>query len=313
VLTVLSHVGDGTAFRLPPDLAGQVEIVAIPADGELPEGLIGQVLISRPTLVPNFAHVVSRGVEWVHLIGTGIDDFPLDLVGPGLVLTNSRGMSAIPISEWALACMLAVEKRLPDAWIHDEPAVWNFPPEPLGTLHGRTVAILGFGGIGTAIADRLLPFGARVRALRHRDLPSPVEGVEMVRDIHALADGAHHLVLVAPLTGATRGLVDAEVLAALAPGAHLVNVARGPIVHEAALREALESGRLGWASIDAPEPEPLPSGHWMYTHPQVRLSAHISWNWPGAGSGLFETFRDNLARFVAGQPLLNVVDPAVGY
>jgi phosphoglycerate dehydrogenase-like enzyme len=313
VLTVFSHVGDGSRFGLPAELAERVEVVPIPAEGELPEGLTGRVLISRPTLVPNFAHVVARGVEWVHLIGTGIDDFPLDLVGPGLTLTNSRGMSAIPISEWALACMLAFEKRLPDAWIDAPPAVWNFPARPLGTLYGRRVGLLGLGGIGTALAERLLPFGAEVRALRGRDLPSPVPGVELVPDVHRLADGLDHLVIVAPLTAATRGLVDDAVLDAMAPDSHLVNVARGPIVDEAALRRALDAGPLACASIDAPDPEPLPEGHWMYRHPGVRLSAHISWNWSGAGDGLFEAFRENLARFLAGEPLVNVIDPAVGY
>lgn len=313
MLTVLSHVGDGSSFGLPAELASEVEIVAIPTEGELPSGLTGQVLISRPTLVPNFAHVVARGVEWVHLIGTGIDDFPLELVGPGLVLTNSRGMSAIPISEWVLACMLAFEKRLPSAWIDTPPRTWNFPSAPLGTLHGRTVGLVGLGGIGTALAERLLPFGSRVRALRGRDLPSPVDGVEIVPDVATLAAGADHLVLVAPLTEATRGLIDADVLGAMAPGGHLVNIARGPLVVEDALRDALDHGHLACASIDAPDPEPLPAGHWMYDHPKVRLSAHISWNWPGAGAGLFETFRDNLARFVAGEPLDNVIDPSLGY
>ena len=313
MLTVLSHVGDGSRFGLPAELADRVEIVPIPAEGELPAGLTGQVLISRPTLVPNFAHVVGRGVEWVHLIGTGIDEFPIDLVRPGMVLTNSRGMSAIPISEWALACMLAFEKRLPDAWIDAPPDVWNFPARPLGTLHGRQVGLLGLGGIGTALAQRLLPFGAEVRALRGRDLPSPIPGVELVGDVHQLADGLDHLVIVAPLTDATRGLVDETVLGAMAPDSHLVNVARGPIVDEAALRAALDGGRLACASIDAPDPEPLPAGHWMYTHPGVRLSAHISWNWSGAGDGLFETFRENLAHFLAGEPLVNVIDPEVGY
>lgn len=313
MLTVLSHVGDGSRFGLPAELADRVEIVPIPAEGELPAGLTGQVLISRPTLVPNFAHVVARGVEWVHLIGTGIDEFPLDLVRPGMILTNSRGMSAIPISEWTLACMLAFEKRLPDAWIDTPPDLWNFPARPLGTLHGRRVGLLGLGGIGTAVAERLLPFGPEVRALRRRDLPSPIPGLELVGDVHQLADGLDHLVIVAPLTAATRGLVDEAVLGAMAPDSHLVNVARGPIVDESALRRALDTGPLACASIDAPDPEPLPDGHWMYAHPGVRLSAHISWNWSGAGDGLFETFRQNLSRFVAGEPLANVIDPAVGY
>ena len=313
MLTVLSQVGDADRLGLDPALAERIRVVPVPIEGDLPEGLTGEVLLSRPAAVPNFADVVRRGVRWVHLIGTGIDEFPLHLVGPELVLTNSRGMSAVPISEWVLATMLAFEKRLPDAWVHEPPAQWNMPAAPLGTLHGRRVGLVGLGGIGTAIAERLLPFVCEVRALRRSDRPSPVPGVEMAGDIAELVEGCHHLVLVAPLTEATRGLVDARVLAAMAPGAHLVNVARGPLVDQAALRDALDRGHVACASIDAPDPEPLPDGHWMYTHPSVRLSPHVSWNWPGAGADLYRAFRENLARFLADEPLENVIDPSVGY
>lgn len=313
VLTVFSQVGDADRMALPPEIADRVRIVPIAAEGELEPGLTGEVLLSRPNIVPNFAHVVSRGVRWVHLIGTGIDEFPLELVGPELLLTNSRGMSAVPISEWVMATMLAFEKDLPAAWIHEPPAHWNIPPTSLGTLHGRRVGLLGLGGIGTAIAERLEPFGAEVRALRRSARPSPVAGVEMVAELDDLVDGARHLVLVAPLTESTRGIVDARVLDAMAPGSHLVNVARGPLVVEADLRDALDRGQLACASIDATDPEPLPARHWMYTHPGVRLSPHISWNWPGAGADLYRAFRENLARYLAGEPLANVVDPAVGY
>jgi phosphoglycerate dehydrogenase-like enzyme len=313
VLTVLSQVGDADRLGLAPDIAAQVRVVPIPTEGDLEPGVTGEVLLSRPTIVPNFAHVLTRGVRWVHLIGTGIDEFPLHLVGSDLVLTNSRGMSAVPISEWVLATMLAFEKDLPDAWIDRPPAHWNMPVRPLGTLHGRRVGLVGLGGIGLALAERLLPFGTEVRALRRRDRPSPLPGVELVPDIGALVDGADHVVVVAPLTDATRGLLDARVMGAMKPGAHLVNVARGPLVDQDALRDALDRGHLARASIDAPDPEPLPEGHWMYTHPGVRLSPHVSWNWPGAGTGLYEAFRENLARYLAGQPLENVIDPATGY
>jgi phosphoglycerate dehydrogenase-like enzyme len=219
----------------------------------------------------------------------------------------------VPISEWVLACMLAFEKRLPDAWVHEAPDHWNIPDPPLGTLDGRTLALFGFGGIGTAIAARALPFGMRVRAMRRTGGPSPVEGVEMVATLTELVAGAHHVVLVAPLTEATRGAVDHRVFAAMDPGAHLVNVARGPIVVEDDLRAALDDGTVAVASLDTTDPEPLPAGHWMYGHPSVRLSPHVSWNWPGAFAAMFETFGENLRRYVEGRPLLSVVDPAAGY
>ena len=130
----------------------------------------------------------------------------------------------------------------------------------------------------------------------------PIPGVELVGDVHQLADGLDHLVIVAPLTDATRGLVDETVLGATAPDSHLVNVARGPIVGRGprcARGARRRSPRLR-QHRRLPIRNPCPAGHWMYAHPGVRLSAHISWNWSGAGDGLFETFRENLAHFLAG-------------
>jgi phosphoglycerate dehydrogenase-like enzyme len=313
VLRILSHVGRLESVELPPGLAERVEIVPIPMDGDLDPGLTGEVLLSTPTAVPNLADALSRGVRWVHLIGTGIDRFPVEMVGADRVLTNSRGLSAVPISEWVLACMLAFEKRLPDAWITEVPERWNIPDTPLGTLHGKTLALLGLGGIGAAVAERALPFAMTVKAMRRSDTPSPVPGVEMVATPEELVADADHVVLVAPLTAATRGLVDRRLFEAMEPGVHLVNVARGPLVVQDDLRLALDDGTVARASLDTTDPEPLPAGHWLYTHPKVRLSPHTSWNFPGAFSAMYEVFAENLGRYLDGRPLLSVVDPADGY
>jgi phosphoglycerate dehydrogenase-like enzyme len=313
VLRILSHVGRLEAITLPPEIVDRVEIIPIPMEGELSEGLTGEVLLTSPTSVPNLADALSRGVRWVHLIGTGIDSFPVDLIGPDRILTNSRGLSAVPISEWVMACMLAFEKRLPDAWIHERPERWNIPASPLGTLHDKTLALLGLGGIGSAVAERSLPFAMRVKAMRRSDGPSPVEGVEMVRSVTELVADADHVVLVAPLTDATRGIVDRELFSAMKPGVHLVNVARGPIVVQDDLRVALDDGTVAMASLDTTDPEPLPPGHWLYDHPRVRLSPHTSWSFPGAFPAMFEVFAENLGRYLDDRPLLSVVDPADGY
>lgn len=313
MVRILSQVGLLQGIPIPPEIAGQIEIIAIPSEGELEPGLTGDVLLTRPTLVPNLAHVLSRGPRWVHLIGTGIDDFPLELIGDDCVLTNSRGLSAMPIAEWVLACMLSFEKRMPGSFITEPPKHWNIPSPGFGTLFGGNLALLGLGGIGTAVAQRALPFGMQIRALRNTDAPSPVAGVELVRTIDELVADADHIVLVAPLTDATRGLFDDRVFSLMKPGVHLVNVARGPMIDDAALRRALDTGIVACASIDSTDPEPLPAGHWMYEHPGVRVSPHSSWNWPGAFPAMFDMFLENLRRHLADEPLLSVVDPANGY
>jgi phosphoglycerate dehydrogenase-like enzyme len=120
-------------------------------------------------------------------------------------------------------------------------------------------------------------------------------------------------VLAAPLTVATRGLIDADAFALMKPGVHLVNIARGGLVDQDALHVALDDGTVGLASLDAVDPEPLPAGHWLFTHPRVRVSAHDSWSWPGAYEAILARFAVNLRPWLAGEPLPDLVDPSVGY
>jgi phosphoglycerate dehydrogenase-like enzyme len=252
----------------------------------------------------------AERVGWVHLAGTGIDSFPRELFD-GRTVTNARGASAIPIAEFVLAGMLAFEKHLPETWIEEPPEHWNFAP--LGWLNTRTLGLVGLGGIGVAIVERALPFGMQVRALRRRPEPSPLEGVEVVGSLEELLPEADHLVLAAPATPRTRHLINAESLALVKPGVHLVNIARGALVDQDALRVALDDGRVAMATLDTVDPEPLPEGHWMYSHPKVKLSAHVSWASPAGMDRTLEIFVDNLRLYSAGEQLLHVVDADEGY
>jgi phosphoglycerate dehydrogenase-like enzyme len=289
-----------------PDVA----VTVVPLEGPIPDGVRGEVLLTHTRGAPNLAQVLARGVRWVHAYGTGVDAFPFDALGDR-TLTCSRGASAIPIAEWVLAVVLAAEKRLPESWIREPPEHWSLAS--LGGVHGRTLALVGLGGIGRAVATRALAFGMRVRACRRSAAPSPVAGVEVVRELGALLAEADHLVLAAPATPATRRLLDDAAFAQMRPGVHLVNVARGELVDHDALRRALDAGRVSRASLDCVEPEPLPAGHWLYYHPRVRLSPHVSWSMPGALERLIEPFLENLRRFRAGLPLVHRVDPDLRY
>ena len=253
---------------------------------------------------------LAQRVDWVHLAGTGVDSFPDELFD-GRTVTCARGASAIPIAEFVLAGMLAFEKHLPDTWIHEPPEHWNFAS--LGWLNTRMLALVGLGGIGLAVAERALPFGMEVRALRRRPEPSPLPGVEVVGSLEELLPVADHLVLAAPATPRTQHLIDADALALVKPGVHLVNIARGALVDQDALRVALDDGRVAMATLDTVDPEPLPEGHWLYSHPKVRLSAHVSWSSPAGLARTLEIFIDNLTRYAAGEPVLHVVDVDEGY
>jgi phosphoglycerate dehydrogenase-like enzyme len=306
---VLSHLPLPLLERVRKELP-DVELVPIAMTGDPPPAARGEVLLTHAKGSPNLAAVVERGVRWVHAYGTGVDDFPFAALG-GRPLTCSRGASAIPIAEWVLAMMLTAEKNLPGSWIHEPPAHWSIAG--LGGLYGRTLALVGLGGIGQAVATRALAFGMRVRALRRSDRASPIAGVEIVPDLASLLASADHLVLALPTTRETRHLIDEVALARVQRGVHLVNVARGGLVDHDALRVALDDGRVGLASLDCVDPEPLPAGHWLYGHPRVRLSPHISWSMPGALDLLIQPFVENLRRFRAGLPLEHRVDLELGY
>jgi phosphoglycerate dehydrogenase-like enzyme len=254
----------------------------------------------------------ATGVRWVQLSGTGVDKVPAE-VFDGRVVTCARGASAVPIAEWVLAAMLARSKRMPEVFLSEPPKYWNFPIPQLDAVAGSTLALVGLGGIGTAIAARAVPFGMRVKALRRTDAPSPITGVEIVTTLEELLVDADHLVLAAPATARTRHLVDADALQRVKPGVHLVNIARGALVDQDALRSALDDGRVGLATLDTVEPEPLPAGHWMYDHPRVRLSAHVSWYTAELQRSAVEIFVENLGRFLRNEPLLHVVDRDEGY
>lgn len=282
-----------------------VEIIEIPQKGELEEQVAGEILLTPTWGSPNLAEVLARGVRWVHTYGTGVNAFPFEKLGDRL-LTCSRGASARAISEWVMAVMLAAEKQLPQSWLSEPPEHWNLAR--LGTLEDRVLALVGFGGIAQAVARRALPFGMRVKALRRTSAPSPIEGVEIVTSLGALLEDADHLVLAAPETPATQHMIDEQAFGMMKPGVHLVNIARGGLVDQEALRRALDREGVGLASLDCVEPEPLPAGHWLYGHPRVRLSAHVSWSAPRAHEGLIVPFVENLGRFRRGQPLIHVVD-----
>jgi phosphoglycerate dehydrogenase-like enzyme len=309
-LTVLSPF-PAAAFAHVTNRVPGVEIVQLPAGPELPDDLRGEVLLTPPWDPGNLEAILARGVRWVHTIGTGVDRFPLEVLGDR-ILTCARGASAVPIAEWVVTMMLAFEKRLPEPWIGAPPKHWSVGFQP-GGLYGKTLGLVGLGGIGTAVARRVLPFAMRVRALRRTPAPSPIADVETVADLETLVATADHLVLAVPLTAATRHLIGRRALASVKPGAHLVNVARGELVDQEALREALDDGRIACASLDVVDPEPLPAGHWLYTHPRVRLSPHVSWNMPGAFELLLDTFIENVRRYRAGRPLEGIVDVAAGY
>lgn len=255
--------------------------------------------------------LLDQGVRWVQLPGTGIDGVPREVFDRVPLVTCARGASAVPISEYVLATMLAFEKGFPGFWLHEPPDRWNY--QRMDTLAGKTLGIVGLGGIGTAIARRAQAFDMHVRALRRTNAPSPVPGVEVVTSLAELLTDAHHVVLAAPGTERTRHLLDSAAFGAMRDGVHVVNIARGTLIDQDALRDALDTGTVARASLDTADPEPLPAGHWLYGHPRVFLTPHSSWASADLLGATIDIFCTNLRRYLDGVPLLHVVDVDEGY
>jgi phosphoglycerate dehydrogenase-like enzyme len=207
--------------------------------------------------------------------------------------------------------MLAFVKRFPDTWLSEPPEHWGFTA--LDVLAGKTVGLVGVGAIGIEVARRALPFGMRVVAYRRRALPPDLEGIELCGSLPELLGQSDHVVIAAPATPATYHMIDADALASIKPGAHLVNIARGSLVDQDALIAALDDGRVARASLDTVDPEPLPEGHPLYSHPNVMVTAHISYAAPDSLGPTLELFAENVRRYRAGVPLHGVVDVEAGY
>jgi phosphoglycerate dehydrogenase-like enzyme len=275
-----------------------------------PSDELADALVVLPDDWDEVPAAITDEVQWVHVLAAGVDKFPLDLVGDRL-LTCSRGASAPAIAEFVLASMLAFEKQLPDVWLTEPPAHWNLAG--LGGLRGKTLGLVGVGAIGTEVARRALAFDMDVVGLRRTDGAMPLEGMARAPSLHELLARSDHVVVAAPATAATHQLIDAAAFEAIKEDAHLVNVARGSLIDQDALRAALDRGKVARASLDVVDPEPLPAGHWLYTHPRVRLSPHVSWSSPGTIDRTIELFADNLRRWREGRPLHGQVDVLAGY
>lgn len=243
-------------------------------------------------------------LRWMQLPSVGVDLYPPWFL-TGVRVTAGRGHSAVALAEYALAAIFSAAKAIPDIWI-ERPDQWR--RIPIGSIAGSTLGIVGFGGVGQALAPRALAVGMEVLALRRSGRPMAA-GVEKTGSIETLFARSDHVVLALPSTRETRHIVNARVLAAAKPGLHLVNVARGALIDEVALVEALDGGGLSRASIDVCDAEPAPHDHPFYRHPRIKLSPHIGTNTADNIVGLAQGFAANLSRFRSGEPLLDLVDP----
>ncbi|XAH22550.1 NAD(P)-dependent oxidoreductase [Xylophilus sp. GW821-FHT01B05] len=250
-----------------------------------------------------------HALQWVQLAAVGVDGYP-DWLLRGTPVSAARGTASLLVAEYALAAIFAAAKDFPGLWIRDA-AQWQL--RPTGSVSGATLGLYGWGSIAQLLAQRALALGMRVLALRRSDAPLGLPGVQRAADLQELLRASDHLVLAAPATPDTRKVIDRAALLQARPGLHLVNVARGSLVDQAALLESLDAGRLSRATLDVTDPEPLPAGHALYQHPKVFLSPHTSAISPDSEQALLRLLLRNLARWQRGEALEHALDLARGY
>jgi phosphoglycerate dehydrogenase-like enzyme len=316
VLVPKNLAGEIPALR---EIAADAEFV-VPTDDASLLALAPRVDVSLDECDAQFLAAASR-LRWVQSLSAGVDDcMAAPSVREGRVtLTAMQGTNSPAVADHAMALVLALSRNLGPSRDAQPRGEWRRVPEELAslrTLQGRTLLLVGLGHIGRAVAQRAAAFGMHVVATRGRGAvagaPPFVEEVGGPGDLLRLAARADVVVNVAPLTPATTGIFDAPFFAALPPRALFVNVGRGDSVNQAALLAALQSGRLGGAGLDVTSPEPLPPDHPLWRAPRTLITPHIA----GGGSDFAlrrAVLRENLRRYVAGEPLLSVVDAARGY
>ena len=241
-----------------------------------------------------------EGLHVVQSLSAGVDTL-VDHVPPGVTLCDGAGIHDAPVSEWCVMAMLAVRRNLAAQLRAQDQATWQWTSGG-ADVDGAHVLIVGYGSIGRALEERLLPFGARISRVARRAR----DGVDSIDALPRLLPDADVVVILVPLTPQTRGMVDATFLDSMRDGALLVNAARGPIVDTGALLDALQREHIR-AALDVTDPEPLPDGHPLWTAPGVLITPHVG----GAVERMFERgwrfAGEQVRRYLAGEPLSNIV------
>jgi phosphoglycerate dehydrogenase-like enzyme len=296
-LWVPDRAGHDAIGKLPESVA----LGFVPREGELPRAILDAEFLVPGSGDPRVLELLPRmsALRVIQTLSAGVD-WVAPVVPPGVTLCDASGTRDVAVAEWVLAAILSSTKTLPELRDRQRERRWEWRQS--GELAGATVMILGYGAIGAAVEARLAPFGVDlIRVARHARA-----GVHSVDELGELLALAEVVVVLLPLTPATTGLLDADLLARLRPGALLVNAARGPILDTGALVELLRAGRVR-AALDVTDPEPLPADHPLWDAPGVLITPHFAGDTVAAERRAFALVGEQVRRCVRDEPLANVV------
>jgi D-2-hydroxyacid dehydrogenase (NADP+) len=259
-------------------------------------------------------------LRWLQHYGTGVDHCVMDpaVRERNFILTNMQRTAGPPIAEHVIAMMMSLARNLPGFYAAQLEGRWElagFANAPIIEVGGKTMLVVGLGGIGTEIARRAAGLSMRVIATRRssREGYDFVDYVGLPNELHDLAKQADVVVNALPLTDETKGIFDKRFFDVVKRGAYFISIGRGKSTITADLIAALEDGRIGGAGLDVTDPEPLPPDHPLWKLPNVIITPHLSWVTDRGFERGWLVIRENLRRYINGEPLLNVVDIERGY
>lgn len=304
---------------LPPRLSEIEQLAEVrltKADG-LAEALDGADVLYQwhsfsPALRENWD--AASSLQWVHVSAAGVSQLLFDeLIRSDVTYTNSRGVLSRAIAEFALGFVLDMAKDSQGSFRLQQQQRWQH--RVTRKIQGQSALVVGTGSIGREIARLFRAVGMEVSGAGRTSRTGDADfgRIYSSQDLASTVHDYDYVVLAAPLTAETRGLVNADVLAAMKPSARLINVGRGELVDTEALTEALASGSIAGAALDVVHPEPLPEGHALWSIENVIITPHMSGDTEDYLDDLGLLFLDNLTRYCTGEPLQNVVDKELGF
>ncbi len=256
----------------------------------------------------------ARDLRWIHWGGAGVDAVLFaELKQSEIVLTNARGVFDQPMAEWVLGMILCFAKRFPQTLEFQAKHEWNYRLSE--TAAGKQGLVVGVGSIGRAVGRLLQAAGMRVDGVGRsaRDGGADFNHIHAIADLHTQLPLADYVVLITPLTAETRNLFGSAEFATMARHARFINIGRGALVVEADLLQALHDGQIAGAALDVFVEEPLPEDSPFWSAPNCLVSPHMSGDYFESEAAMADQFMANWARFIAGEPFINVVDKALGF
>ncbi len=299
----------------------EIEIVHRKSYDGVEEDLASAEILFTFLLRPQQLSAATK-LRWIHAPTAAVHQllFP-ELVMSDVVLTNAREVHGPVVAEHVIALIFALAKKIPEAVLLQQKRIWgqseiwhgNSRPREVA---GATLGLVGLGSIGRQVAKMASGLGMRVIAVREhseKEVPDAVQRIFAPPDLNQLLSQSDYVVLAAPLTPSTHGLMNAERFAAMKSGACLINVGRGPLVDEAALAEALRSNQIAGAALDVFEQEPLPSESPLWDLPNLLITPHTAALTGKLWERHYSLFSGNLRRYLNHQPLLYTIDKQKGY